>query len=124
VYTTHYMEEAERLCYRVAIIDHGKIIALDTTANLVRSHGISLIRLSIADEMVRSVEEEVGRRPGINQITRHDHTLEIRVVDSQKALIQVLQITQELTAQVTSLEIQDASLETVFLNLTGKRLRE
>jgi ABC-2 type transport system ATP-binding protein len=124
VYTTHYMEEAERLCHRVAIVDHGRIIALDTPANLVRSHGISLIRLSIADGMVRSVEEEVRRRPGINQVTRHDQTLEIRVADSQKALIQVLQITQELTAQVTSLEIQDASLETVFLNLTGKRLRE
>ena len=124
VYTTHYMEEAERLCHRVAIVDHGRIIALDTPANLIRSNGISLIRLSIADGMVRSVEEEVGRRPGINQVTRLDHTLEIRVADSQKALIQVLQITQELTAQVTSLEIQDASLETVFLNLTGKRLRE
>ena len=124
VYTTHYMEEAERLCHRVAIVDHGRIIALDTPANLVRSNGISLIRLSIADGMVRSVEEEVERRQGINQVTRHDHTLEIRVADSQKALIQVLQITQELTAQVTSLEIQDASLETVFLNLTGKRLRE
>jgi ABC-2 type transport system ATP-binding protein len=124
VYTTHYMEEAERLCHRVAIVDQGRIIALDTPTNLVRSHGISLIRLSIADGLVHSVEEEVGRRPGINQVTRHDQTLDIRVADSQKALIQVLQITQELTAQVTSLEIQDASLETVFLNLTGKRLRE
>jgi ABC-2 type transport system ATP-binding protein len=124
VYTTHYMEEAERLCQRVAIVDHGRIIALDTPANLVRSHGISLIRLSIADGLVRSVEEEVGHRPGVYQVTRHNNTLEIRVADSQKALIQVLQITQGLTAQVASLEIQDASLETVFLNLTGKRLRE
>ncbi len=124
VYTTHYMEEAERLCHRVAIVDHGKIIALDTPANLVRGQGTSLIRMSILDGLIDAVEEQVGRLPGVSQVTRRDHTLDIHVVESQKALIQVLQITQALTAQVTSLQILDASLETVFLNLTGKSLRE
>jgi ABC-2 type transport system ATP-binding protein len=124
VYTTHYMEEAERLCHRVAIVDHGKIIALDTPANLVRSHGISLIRLSIADGLVKAVEEQVRLIQGVSQVVRRDHTLELQVVDSQKTVIHVLQVTQAQTAQVTALEILDASLETVFLSLTGKSLRE
>lgn len=124
IYTTHYMEEAERLCHRVAIIDHGQIIALDTPANLTRSQGLSLIRLSILDGLVGAVEEQVRRLPLVSEVNRRDHTLDIQVRDAQKALIEVLQITQGLTAQVTSLEILDASLETVFLNLTGKSLRE
>ncbi len=124
VYTTHYMEEAERLCHRIAIIDHGKIIAMDATANLIRSHGLGLIRLSILDELVGAVEQQVGHLPIVKQVTCRDHTLDIQVQDMQKALVEVLQITQSLTAQVTSLEIMESGLETVFLNLTGKSLRE
>ena len=124
LYTTHYMEEAERLCQRVAIIDHGQIIALDTPANLIRSQGLGLIRMSIRDGLIGAVEKEVGHLPSVRQITRRDHTLDIQVQDSQATLIEVLQVTQRLGAQITSLEILDASLETVFLNLTGKSLRE
>ncbi len=124
IYTTHYMEEAERLCHRVAIMDHGQFIALDTPANLIRSQGNGLIRMSILDGLVEAVEAQVGRLPLVKLVKRYDHTLDIHVQDSQKALIEVLQVTQGLTAQVTSLQILDASLETVFLNLTGKSLRD
>ena len=124
IYTTHYMEEAELLCHRVAIIDHGQIIAMDTPANLIRSQGLSLIRLSILDGLIGAVAEQVGSLPMVKDVSRRDHTLDIQVHNSQEALIDVLNITQRLTAQVTSLQILDASLETVFLNLTGKSLRE
>ena len=124
IYTTHYMEEVERLCHRIAIIDHGRIIALDTPANLIRSQGQSLIRLSILDGLIDTVEEKVSHLPLVQGINRRDHTLDIQVHESQKTLMEILQITQALTAQVTALEILDASLETVFLNLTGKSLRE
>jgi ABC-2 type transport system ATP-binding protein len=124
LYTTHYMEEAERLCHRVAIIDRGQIIALDTPANLIRSRGQSLIRLSILDGLIDAVEEQVRRLPLVTEIKRHDHTLNIQVHESQQVLVEILQVTQALSAQVTSLDILDASLETVFLNLTGKSLRE
>jgi ABC-2 type transport system ATP-binding protein len=124
VYTTHYMEEAERLCHRVAIVDNGQIIALDTPANLIRSRELGLIRLSILDGLVEAVEQQVGRLPLVSQVTRHDHTLDIQVHDTQQGLMDVLQITQGLKAQVTSLEIMESNLETVFLNLTGKNLRE
>ncbi len=124
IYTTHYMEEAERLCHRVAIIDHGQIIAMDTPANLIRSQGLGVIRLSILDGLIGAVAEQVESLPLVKDVSRRDHTLDIQVQNSQTALIDVLNITQRLTAQVTSLQILDASLETVFLNLTGKSLRE
>ncbi len=124
IYTTHYMEEAERLCHRVAIVDRGQIIALDTPANLIRAQGQGLIRLSILDGLVGSVEKQVRLLPLVSQVNCRDHTLDIHVLDAQQALMDVLQVTQNLHAQVTSLDIQDASLETVFLNLTGKSLRD
>lgn len=124
IYTTHYMEEAERLCHRVAIIDQGQIIALDTPANLIQHQGKSLIRLSILDGVIDAVEEKIGRLPLVGDVNRRDHTLDIQTHESQQVLMEVLQITHTLSAQVTALEIMDASLETVFLNLTGKRLRE
>jgi ABC-2 type transport system ATP-binding protein len=124
IYTTHYMEEAERLCHRVAIVDHGQIIALDTPSNLIRSQGSGLIRLSILDGLVGAVAEQVAGLPLVRQVSRRDHTLDIQVHETQQAVTEVLRITQGLSAQVTSLQILDASLETVFLNLTGKNLRE
>jgi ABC-2 type transport system ATP-binding protein len=124
IYTTHYMEEAERLCHRVAIVDHGKIIALDTPANLIRNLNGGMIRLSIADGMIHRVKLEVEGLPSVTQVSQNDHQLDIQARDSQKTLIDILQITNRLDAQITALQVLDANLETVFLNLTGKNLRE
>jgi ABC-2 type transport system ATP-binding protein len=124
IYTTHYMEEAERLCQRVAIMDHGQIIAMDTPANLIRSLGAGMIRLEIADGLVGQVQTQSRQLASVRSITQHDHRLDIRSRSTQETLIQVLEITNRLGAQVTSLEILEANLETVFLNLTGKSLRE
>ncbi len=124
IYTTHYMEEAEHLCQRVAIMDHGQIIALDTPANLVRSLGEGLIRVEIEDGLVEQVENQVRQLGSIKSVIRSDHRLDIQSDRSQDTLVEVLQITNQLDARVTSLQVLDANLETVFLRLTGKSLRE
>ena len=124
IYTTHYMEEAERLCQRVAIMDHGQIIALDTPANLIRGMGTGLVRIGILDGVIQDVQQRAGVLSSVRAISRRDHALDIQSYDTQKTLIQVLEITNQLDAQVTSLQIFDADLETVFLSLTGKSLRE
>jgi ABC-2 type transport system ATP-binding protein len=124
IYTTHYMEEAERLCQRVAIIDHGQIIALDTPANLIRTMGAGLVRIGILDGVIQDVQQRAAVLPSVRAISRRDHALDIQSYDTQKTLVQVLEITNQLDAQVTSLRIFDADLETVFLSLTGKSLRE
>jgi ABC-2 type transport system ATP-binding protein len=124
IYTTHYMEEAERLCQRVAIVDHGQVIALDTPANLIRSLGAGMVRLGIVDGLIQEVKRQSELLPTVRSIAQRDHTLDIQSSDTQRTLVQVLDITNKLDAQVTSLQIFDASLETVFLNLTGKNLRD
>lgn len=124
IYTTHYMEEAEHLCQRVAIMDHGMVIAMDTPANLVRSLGEGLIRVEIEDGLVEQVEIQVRKLASIKSVTRNDHRLDIQSERSQETLVDVLEITNKLDAKVTSLQVLDANLETVFLRLTGKSLRE
>jgi len=124
IYTTHYMEEAERLCQRVAIVDHGKIIALDTPANLVRSLGAGMVRMGIVDGLIQEVKRQSELLPTVRSIAQRDHTLDIQSTDTQKTLVQVLDITNKLDAQVTALQVFEPNLETVFLNLTGKNLRD
>jgi len=124
IYTTHYMEEAERLCQRVAIVDHGQVIAMDTPANLIRSLGAGMVRLGIVDGLIGEVKRQSEALPTVRSIAQRDHTLDIQSLDTQRTLVQVLDITNKLNAQVTALQIFDANLETVFLSLTGKSLRE
>lgn len=124
IYTTHYMEEAERLCQRVAIIDYGKFIALDTPANLIRQLGNGHIRLEIADGKLDQVKTRAGQLMSVSGITLKDHKIDLKSDNPQKTLLEVLQITNQIDARVTALQIMEANLETVFLSLTGKALRE
>jgi ABC-2 type transport system ATP-binding protein len=124
LYTTHYMEEAERLCHRVAIIDQGQIIALDTPKALTESISGGMIHLGIVDGKADALVEQARRLQTIEEIRRVDGKLEIQTHHAQQALIGVLEIANQLDAKVTSLEVFEPNLETVFLRLTGKRLRD
>ncbi len=124
IYTTHYMEEAQRLCRRVAIVDHGQVIALDTPANLIRSMGAGMVRIGIVDGVIQEVRHQAMSLATVRAVSQRDHTLDIQSTDTQKTLVDVLEISNHLDAQVTSLQIMEADLETVFLSLTGKSLRE
>jgi ABC-2 type transport system ATP-binding protein len=99
VYTTHYMEEAERLCDRVAIVDHGKLLALDTVDALVAAHGgRSVVEVEFADAPPRRVETD--RPPEtVAELARSG-------------------------AAFTAIRVERPDLETVFLALTGRRLRD
>lgn len=124
IYTTHYMEEAEKLCHRIAIVDHGQVIALDTPANLIRGLGTGMLRVGILDGAIGAVKAQAEALPAVKAISQRDHRLDIQSNDTQRTLVQLLDITNQLGAKVTSLQILDPDLETVFLNLTGKSLRE
>ncbi len=124
IYTTHYMEEAQRLCHRVAIIDHGKVVALDTPANLIRSVGEGILRLGFADGQMQAVEREARNLRAIHSVSVRDGQMDLRVNNAQQALVGILDVTNRLRARVTSLQIMEPSLETVFLSLTGKDLRD
>jgi ABC-2 type transport system ATP-binding protein len=131
IYTTHYMEEAQRLCHRVAIIDEGQIIALDTPAALIRSLGGGILVLGLEDPeagpglgRVQTVVDRVGELPAVKSTTRDDGHLKIETHRFQEALMAILDITNELDVRITSMEKWEPNLESVFLHLTGKRLRE
>ena len=100
LYTTHYMEEAQKLCHRVGIVDHGKLLALDTVENLVANHGGRSV-----------VEVEV------------DGETERRRFDSEDPLNDLTALAAK-GAKVRSFRVDRPDLETVFLNLTGRRLRD
>jgi ABC-2 type transport system ATP-binding protein len=123
LYTTHYMEEAQRLCDRVAIMDHGQIIALDTPKALIDSLGGGIIHLGVPPEMPESLVTEVERLPDVQRVAHTDDKLEITAQHAQQALISVIKVFNDADISITSLEILEPNLETVFLHLTGKRLR-
>ena len=123
LYTTHYMEEAQRLCDRVAIIDQGQIIALDTPKALIDSLGGGIIHLGVPPDMPGSLVAEVEHLPGVQSVAHTDDKLEITAQHAQHALIGVIKVFNEADISITSLEILEPNLETVFLHLTGKRLR-
>ncbi len=124
IYTTHYMEEAQRLCHRVAIVDEGQIIALDTPTALIRSLGGGLIVVGLADEAAETVTDRLRSLPAVQGVQRRDGKLHIRARHTQEALMGLLEVTNHLDLLITTLEILEPNLEAVFLNLTGRRLRE
>ncbi len=123
LYTTHYMEEAERLCHRVAIMDQGRIVALDTPQALIELLGGGILHLGLAN-CVDDVAAQARGLDGIKRLRRIDGKLEIETEHPQAALIAVLEIANQLDAHITSLDVLEPNLETVFLRLTGKKLRD
>lgn len=123
LYTTHYMEEAERLCNRVAIIDHGKIISMDTPQAMIRSLGGGLLRVGLMNGKLPSVYEQVKMLHSVKDAQQLESEIMIQAKESRQALVDVLEVANQLDAKVTSLEIHEPNLESVFLNLTGRNLR-
>ena len=141
LYTSHYMEEVERLCHRVAIVDRGQIIAMDTPKNLVAMLGGGIIRIGMlkADENVRQaveklsevkaadfmagVEPEADEGAAAPQARKTVLKVEARQ-QANVALVQVIQLFNERNVPILSVETLEPNLETVFLHLTGKSLRQ
>ena len=115
LYTTHYMEEAERLCHRIGIIDRGKLIALGTPRKLIESLGGGIIQLGLA------APDEPGAAPSPPD---GKTILKIEASHGNDALLQVLHYCNEVDVDILSLDLLEPNLETVFLNLTGKSLRD
>lgn len=124
VYTTHYMEEAERLCHRVAIVDQGRIVALDTPTALRSAIGGGMLIVGIPDGLPDSIEPTLRSVPTITEVSRFDHQLKVKATHAQQALVDVINTFNAADVSIRSLEILEPNLEAVFLELTGKRLRD
>ncbi len=124
LYTTHYMEEAERLCERVAIIDEGRIVTLDTPRKLIGDFGGGIIHLGVGNGMADEILPQIRSLPGVKAAARMDGKVKVEAVQAQEALIRLLELFTRTGTDITALEVLEPNLETVFLHLTGKRLRE
>jgi ABC-2 type transport system ATP-binding protein len=124
LYTTHYMEEAERLCHRVAIIDQGQIVALDTPKALIDSLGGGIIRLGLPETTKQTFIAQLKKLPAVKNISRQNNILSVQTHHSREALVQIIQLLNTAKMSINTLEILEPNLESVFLHLTGRRLRD
>lgn len=124
LYTTHYMEEAERLCDRVAIIDEGRILALDTTKGLIGLLGGGVIHVGLAIDAIETLLPLIRALPHVQAISILDGRLKIETSEARPALLELIELCNARDAPILSLEVLEPDLESVFLHLTGKRLRD
>ena len=122
LYTTHYMEEAERLCDRIAIIDHGKIIASGTKEELVRRTVGT--RQAVAVDAAIPIPAALGERLAALGAQRDGQQVRLSVEDPAGEIRRLLDLFHSAGVPVTDLVLKAPTLEEVFLRLTGRELRE
>ncbi|MRS12639.1 MAG: ABC transporter ATP-binding protein [Actinobacteria bacterium] len=124
LYTSHYMEEVEYLCDRIAIMDHGRIIAMGTLGELRDVvGGMDIVDVKVdglSDEAVAQVEAI----PGVEQVDRTEASLQVLTRSSGSIMGRLVATLESAGAHVTSITVTEPNLESVFLHLTGKSLRD
>ncbi|MHC1587729.1 MAG: ATP-binding cassette domain-containing protein [Candidatus Syntropharchaeia archaeon] len=121
VLTTHYMEEADYLCDRVAIMDRGRIVALDTPENLKNSIGSDIISIEISD---RDVSEILSEWEWVKGMNRTNGRIEISVENGSERIPEVILSLSRAGITIKSIELHEPTLEDVFLYLTGRKIRD
>jgi len=123
--TTHYMEEADRLCDRVAIMDHGRILALDSPAGLKQSVGAdTVVTLKATGDTGRLAEVLARDVDGVTRTRIVDGGVQLHVQGNERLVPRIVLAAEREGFDLIDLSIAEPSLETVFINLTGKELRE
>ncbi|MDQ3972957.1 MAG: ATP-binding cassette domain-containing protein, partial [Actinomycetota bacterium] len=122
--TTHYMQEAERLADRVAIMDHGRILALDSPAELSRSAGARTVVVLSAEGDLEVLAQRLGELPAVSRTEVHDGVVRALADRVSGLLPQLLAQAEAAGFSVSDLSVTDPTLEAAFIALTGKDLRE
>jgi len=125
LYTSHYMEEVEFLCHRIAIMDLGKIIAIGSLNELRLLVGErDLLRISTVNEISKDLVKTVKKIPDVSEARVLDESIEILTLHGRKLLPQIIEIFADTGVKIKSVEVKEPNLESVFLHLTGKELRD
>ncbi len=125
VLTTHYMEEAEELCDRVAIMDRGRLLICDSPMALVRSLNMDATILASVDaDPGEHLDADLGLLPGVTGKERNGKELLLWTEDAQATITALLRLAAERGMQLKNLTVRSANLEDVFLAYTGRGLRE
>jgi ABC-2 type transport system ATP-binding protein len=122
IYTSHYMEEVEALCPRIAILDHGMVIACDSRDNLLRRlDGTLTVRVA---RDLPAVADRAGQLAGVKVLAAEADTLTLAASDVERVTLNVVAILRELGIELTGLERTEPTLEKVFLHLTDPAVRD
>jgi ABC-2 type transport system ATP-binding protein len=121
ILTTHYMEEADYLCDRIAIIDHGKIIALDTPENMKNSMGGDILKLETKEP---DNLDKILKFDWIKNKKKFEGHLNVTVEDGGSAIPDILKASSEAGIKIDSVHMIRPSLEDVFIHYTGRTIRE
>ncbi len=123
--TTHYMEEAERLCDRVAIMDHGKVIALGTPRELIASLGAEhVVEFALSDGVADELMDGLRGLAGVTAVRAAGGGLSLTVTELHRTLPALLALLQQRRLELSSLTTHHATLDDVFVALTGRQLRD
>lgn len=122
--TTNYLEEANALCDRIAILDHGKLVALDTPINLKRRYGDTILDIETILPLSQNLLEKMRMINGISKVIQNDHIIKVAI--SGDDLSSTGKIITLLTSETSlkSISQRDPNLEEIFLSLTGSGLRD
>jgi ABC-2 type transport system ATP-binding protein len=124
LYTTHYMEEAQELSHRIAIMDHGKLIAQGTHGDLIRIVGeLHRIRLTLSRKEA-GLLEMWRMLAGVHSVSEENGTVDLLVHDSTRILPTLFESAAREDVRITGMEVREPDLESVFLHLTGSALRD
>jgi len=123
VLTTHYMEEADILCRRIAIMDHGRFVALDSPARLKDILGGDVVSLEVEGD-AGDLLAGIGKLDGIKTANRHDGILMMTMERGERRIPELVTFAQARGVVVRSVNLHKPSLEDVFLHFTGSTIRE
>ncbi|MDE1768470.1 MAG: ATP-binding cassette domain-containing protein [Candidatus Micrarchaeota archaeon] len=123
ILTTHYIEEADYLCNRVAFVDHGKIVALDTPKALKNKLGGDVISVKIS-KGIETVERYLKGVRWIKTLSKHEDFLDLTVEEGEKRIPEIIMLSEKHGATIESVSLHKPSLEDVFIHYTGKTIRE
>jgi ABC-2 type transport system ATP-binding protein len=124
VLTTHYMDEADALCDRLAIIDHGRIVSQGTPAELKASiPGGYLLRLRF-NRVPAALPGELQKLPGVTEVRATEKSLDVYADRGGPLIAPIVNTAQALDAELHDVHIAEPSLETLFLHHTGRSLRD
>ncbi len=122
--TTHYMDEADRLCGRIAIVDHGKLVALDSPLKLKASiPGNNILEVSFS-RVPDGWAEALKRLPDVQDVKSDDHVFRIGSNNGPRTTSELIEAARKAGIDITSLSVQSTTLDDVFVHYTGRQLRD
>jgi ABC-2 type transport system ATP-binding protein len=122
--TTHYMDEADKLCDRIAIVDHGKLVALDSPLKLKASiPGINVLEVSFST-VPPGWTERLQQLPDVVEVKSEDHVYRISSNNGPRTTVELMEAVRQAETTVTSLSVQSTTLDDVFVHYTGHQLRD